>query len=95
MPGTALSRSREAKTSCPEQRLHQSPSQGQTKRRSKRRNIISCEAIGRAQPRADVAVLAIDVGTTALKAALVLPSGELPGRVSISYDRGTQTAEGA
>lgn len=40
------------------------------------------------------AVLALDVGTTALKAALVTPSGELLARASETYTSGTQSGPG-
>eukprot|EP00873_Tetraselmis_striata_P005670 jgi/Tetstr1/425934/TSEL_016286.t1 len=40
------------------------------------------------------AVLALDVGTTALKAALVTPSGELLARASETYTTGTQSGPG-
>jgi hypothetical protein len=49
---------------------------------------------GPAREGATSAVLALDVGTTAMKGALVLPSGELLARSSAAYEHGTQTGSG-
>eukprot|EP00192_Tetraselmis_astigmatica_P013431 CAMPEP_0117654882 /NCGR_PEP_ID=MMETSP0804-20121206/3984_1 /TAXON_ID=1074897 /ORGANISM="Tetraselmis astigmatica, Strain CCMP880" /LENGTH=328 /DNA_ID=CAMNT_0005461199 /DNA_START=161 /DNA_END=1144 /DNA_ORIENTATION=+ len=57
--------------------------------------VVACGALaGNVIPVDDMAVLAIDVGTTTLKAALVLPDGRLKARASVPYENGTQAADG-